>query len=64
MRRLLGALGKARGGWPRYLTEMLAGTPPDMVSEHGLFYRRVPCPSMPADHPTATSLNKAGTARK
>jgi hypothetical protein len=36
---MLGALAQARGGWPRYVTDMLAGTPPDMVSEHGLFYR-------------------------
>ena len=37
--RCLAALAEARGGWPKYVTDMLASTDLADITEHGLFYR-------------------------
>ena len=37
--RCLAAMAEARGGWPKYVTDMIASTDLDDITEHGLFYR-------------------------
>ena len=37
--RCLESLAKAEGGWPQYLLDMIAETPLEGITEHGLFYR-------------------------
>ena len=32
-------MAEARGGWPKYVTDMIASTNLDDITEHGLFYR-------------------------
>jgi 2-polyprenyl-6-methoxyphenol hydroxylase-like FAD-dependent oxidoreductase len=38
-RRCLAALKATEGGWPRFVLDMLADTPLEAITEHGLFYR-------------------------
>ena len=39
--RCLEALSDAEGGWPQYLLNVIASTPIENITEHGLFYRHV-----------------------
>ena len=39
--RCLQALSDAEGGWPQYLLDVIASTPIEHITEHGLFYRQV-----------------------
>ena len=37
--RCLESLAEVEGGWPQYLLDMIAETPLEGITEHGLFYR-------------------------